>query len=198
MRRFLKSLRESATWNRDVSFVLKAVVYALLILAVLHAFKPVLAPDPRADEVKDFAYQITSMHAGDVIEKLQHVDGKPSMLVVYASWCGYCRRMMPDIVALMREQQFNHIHPVFLSVDKHFSELSSYLVHNDYHKLVTPYIIGDDETKHLATLLQSAGSGFDGNIPYLGIFDEHGRLVAEIEGVADKEGILRLLSRVNG
>ncbi|MDE3059532.1 MAG: redoxin family protein [Pseudomonadota bacterium] len=180
--------------SRDIRFLFNAAALALIVMAVLQAIQPYLAgPDPQAAQIEAFTYKIVPIPAQAVPPLLHKPDGRPVMLVVYASWCPYCRVMMPDIAHLMAEGEMDGVETVFLSRDQEIRPLAAYLIHQHYDALFTPYILS---TGPLPQLLQSMGSHFSGKIPYLAFFDGRGKLVAEFLGQADEPALRAALERV--
>ncbi len=180
--------------RKELHFILNAFVIALVVLAVMHTVKPYL--DPKVAEIAVLERQFVVMDADRVVDKLQSLSGKPTMLVVYASWCGYCRQMLPDIIALMRVGALDDFNSVFLSRDWEPKKLAAYLIHSEYERLVTPYLLAPKNDDALKLALARTGSQYSGGIPYVGYFDASGGLLGEFHGVAGKEELLASTRRI--
>lgn len=177
--------------SRDFQFLFNAIVYGLLALAILQAYGPYFFPDPKAEDIKAFNRKIIPIHPAEIPPLLQRTDGKPTMLVIYASWCTWCRKTMPEIVALVRKHRLDYLSPLFISVDERSDQLASYLVHQDYAGGFTPYRVQSALADGLPHALQRMGSQFEGGIPYIAFFDAQGKPVAEFLGMVDKDTLLK-------
>lgn len=54
------------------------------------------------------------------------LQGKVSVLVYWATWCGGCKKEIPDLVALREEFSEDQVFIVGLSVDKPYKDLQAY------------------------------------------------------------------------
>jgi thiol-disulfide isomerase/thioredoxin len=164
----------------------------LACLAILYViFTKVILVDhvietPQTQEFNKSIEFLTPLQIGEALQAKQ----KPTMLVVYASWCGYCKRMLPGVVELIRAGQLDFLAPVFVSLDTDARALSSYLVPRDFHKIMTPYVLKDHDIDGFEAFMKPSGSKFDGGIPYIAFFDPHGKLVEEFAGVVNKGELL--------
>jgi thiol-disulfide isomerase/thioredoxin len=170
-------------YDRDIKFVINTFVCGLLFIALLQAFGPYLGnPDAKRQQVIDTQAQIRAVSPADLPKLLARQDKKPVMLVMYASWCPYCRRLMPGLFDMIKAHELDNVVPVFISVDERRDFLAMYIVHAGYMGLYTPYIAPESLLK---PLLQ-AGSHYQEHIPYVGFFDGEGKSVAEFNGMVDK------------
>jgi thiol-disulfide isomerase/thioredoxin len=177
--------------NRDVNFLLNAVILTLIIMAVLHTIAPMVSPpDTKGPQVDAFTKELVPVRPMEMEKKLHNAEGKPSMLIVYASWCGYCRKLVPEVVSLIKDKKIDGKQVFLLSVDKEPADLSNYIVRNEYSGVFTPYIIQEGTSHELAGVLSVTGGSYKGGIPYIGFFNSDGKLVAETTGMVDKERLL--------
>lgn len=56
----------------------------------------------------------------------EELQGKVSVLVYWATWCGGCKKEIPDLVALRKEFSEDQVFMVGLSVDKPYKDLQAY------------------------------------------------------------------------
>lgn len=175
----------------DIDFLMRTLIYALLFLAIIHAFRPYLS-DSEAQltpqNVEELARQTKSMAPEDVASYLQ-TSARPTMLVVYASWCAYCKKMMPQIYSLWQDRKINGDQMLVVSRDSSVYSLSKYLLSSDLNKMLGTPIILKNGAASLTAALRPLGSGFDGGIPYIGFFDAGGKLEDEIMGYTSKSDV---------
>jgi thiol-disulfide isomerase/thioredoxin len=173
----------------DIAFLFNTFGFTLVLVAMLVVFQPYLEADYRIEEVKAVERQVIEIDPEGVV-KLIREKKKPVMLVAYASWCGFCRRLMPVATGLVREGRLEGIEPFFVSLDTEPRRFSKYLVHNDYHTVFFPYVVDHGLTRQISSAMKATGSRFDGAIPYTGFFDRHGRVVQEAVGMLSEDRLL--------
>lgn len=174
-------------YHRDLRFAFNALLLALVIMAVLQAVAPFLkSPDPRQQEIDAYRQRIVPLPASDVAYMLTPRDGKPVLLVLYASWCSYCRQTMPGVVDLLKNGRLDKVSPLFISLDYRAGDMASYLVHSGFTGF-TPYLLGRGDMKEV---LNQAGSGYRGQIPYIALFDQEGHRTREFFGSVNQAVIL--------
>jgi thiol:disulfide interchange protein len=168
----------------DIDFLMRTLVYSLMILALLHAFKPYFGEskaEPSYAEVEAFSQQVKLISPDEVSSYLNE-SARPTMLVVYASWCGYCRKVMPSIYNLWSQGKINGDQMLLVSIDKTIMDLSKYLLMNDMNSMLSTPIVLKNNGSGLSAALEMHGSGYDGGIPYIGFFAPGGKLITEIPG----------------
>jgi thiol-disulfide isomerase/thioredoxin len=179
--------------DRDLKFFITTIALGLLFIAFLQAFGMYLGkPDPQREEITAVWHRITHLPPDKVPALLQHADDKPVMLVIYASWCPYCKELMPEIIELMQHHQMDSVTPLFLSVDERADLLAAYLVHNNYQMFFTPYMAESG----LHSGLKGKVGHFNGHIPYIGFFDRQGQLITEFPGMVDKHTLLNTIDQL--
>jgi len=177
----------------DIRFLFNAVLISLTVMAIFFAFQPYMGETPNLDEVLKVERKIVYLEPNDVPQLLKARHGKPVMLVVYASWCPYCQKLMPILKDMMLNRQLDHVSPLFLSMDAQPRVFSKYLVAMGYDKLLPiPYIVDQSPVKRLSMSMEQTGSSYEGAIPYIGFFDENGKMLADNVGPMTGEFILKL------
>ncbi len=177
--------------KRDIWFVINAFTVGLVVLAVMHSLKPYFEPpDPMKPQIMDYAATLRVMEADAVPALLKSKNGKPTFMVLYASWCGYCRAKMPEIISLMREGKLAHVNMLFLSRDKSPMELSTYLVHSGFYTDIDPIIAKSNFLNPLNDALAVLGSEYRGSVPFMELYDAGGKAVRQIPHSSSKNEIL--------
>ncbi|MFO0388884.1 MAG: TlpA family protein disulfide reductase [Alphaproteobacteria bacterium] len=177
--------------QKDIWFVINAFAVGLIVLAVMHSIKPYLEPpDPLKPQIMDYATAIKVMEADAIPPLLKSKNGKPTLMVVYASWCPACRMKMPDIISLMREGKLAHVNMLFLSRDSSLMKLSEYLVHAGFYKDMDAYIAQSTALNPLDSALSELGSGYKGTVPFMELYDASGKAVRQIPHNSSKDAIL--------
>lgn len=173
----------------DIEFLMRAVVFSLMVMALLHAFTPYISDSKAAvsrAEVEDLARQTRLMTPEEVITYLQQ-STRPTMVVVYASWCRYCKELMPHIQELWSEGKIPGDQMLLISLDEHLDKLSTYLLENRFKEMLgVPIVINSPDKSDLAKALKPLGSSFTGGIPYIGFFGANAKVLEEIHGAVGK------------
>ncbi len=179
----------------DIRFLINTFAITLVIVGVIIAFQPYLEYEPRLEEVKHIESKIVTLEPQQVADMVTN-DKKPVMLVGYASWCYYCRQVMPTLVEMVRSHELDSVTPVFISLDDQPRKLSQYLVYHDYNTAFSPYVVDRGLFRRISSAMRATGSGFTGVIPYIGFFGRDGKLKAEVTGVVGKDKIIAMAQTV--
>jgi thiol-disulfide isomerase/thioredoxin len=181
---------------KDQKFLYWTLVGSLLFMAFLHILNPMIqppAPDaPPREKVVAVSEQIITIRASEVASLLRNDSGKSSLVFVYASWCAYCKQMMPDLVDLVRGNQLSQVNLLFLSVDNRKLQLATYIAQYGYEDTFTPYMVKGSAVNSLADVLKSVGGSYNGAIPYIASISSNGRLLGEDFGLITRSRILDL------
>jgi len=182
--------------TKDIDFLMRTLVYSLMILALLHAFKPYYgdtAAAPTSKEIAELSRKTTLIAPREVGDHLI-TSTRPTMLVLYASWCGYCKEVMPHIYELWKEGKINGDQMMVLSLDTQTNLLSDYLLTNNFNSMLgVPLMMKTGTGKTLRAVLRPTGSSHEGGIPYIGFFAPGGKLLQELPGVVQKHEIEAML-----
>lgn len=177
--------------RKDGQFVFNAFIIALVLMAIMHAFAPYMGlSQNKLQEISDLRRQLVVMGPQELEQKLVSMNAQPTLLVVYASWCKYCRQMMPGLMEMLRNGEMEGVNVIFLSKDRSGEDLAPYLVRNDYHRLVTPYVERGEESGEIRQMLQAKGSAYRGSIPFVLVFDAQGRWLFDLPGISDRNRLL--------
>lgn len=122
------------------------------------------------------AMELSASQIASVIDKAK---GKRAAVFIYASWCPYCRKTMPDIIKIAQEHKGQVI---TIAVDQDNDTLKRYLDKNFGAELpFTP--IRWDRSDILARPLARFGIKPGNGIPFTALLDEY--------GYVHKQGVLQ-------
>ncbi len=181
--------------------VKEAIISVLVIVLFAVAFEkpfPILSVrliTPRSvteAEVQQYAEQIELIPT-EKIEKSLKESGNPTLVIIYTSWCPYCKKLMNNVASLRNEGKIKGINLLPLSVDKQKTPLSRYVLERGYDQFFTPYMMDSNTVKEFGNTIIAKGGYFDTAIPYSIIFDRNGNLVESIRGSMDKDLLLSKL-----
>ena len=185
--------------QKDTQFLFNTFVISLLVMALLFAFEPYIETnvDPKKEIIAQLDHQIVTIYPADLNKFVKSESGKPVMLVMYASWCGYCKKVMPFLVDMVKNHEIDMVDTKFVSIDDQPRLLSRYLVHKEYDNVFTPYRLSRDLLRgSYADFIYSSGSHFRGSIPYIGFFDKQGKLISDASGVVEKDDVMGVIKAI--
>ena len=147
------------------------------------------AQAPISAEAQAYAAELPRLEVEDLLTQIQ-TSQRPTLLVLYASWCPYCRQHLP----MMLEVQTAHekrIEVIFASVDQQPGALAAYLLQAFPSAPFTPYVLANPPA--MAAYIRASGGDFQGGIPYTALLDADGRVVAQRRGSVGRAGIEEML-----
>lgn len=107
-----------------------------------------------------------------IVEHIQRKAGRRAVFI-YASWCGFCRAVMPSFIAM---EQSNPGSVIAISIDQDPERLISYM--NQYANLPFHLIVWD-RTENLGTQLGRLGIKPSNAIPFVALLDEKSKVVRQ-------------------
>lgn len=143
--------------------VYKALI-ALLVLGCLTA----LPPEAAALE------KTYTVPPGKIVEYINRQPGK-RLVLIYASWCPYCRQIMPAVMDLARVRKSSVI---AISIDRDRDSLIEYLNNFDdvpFHALIAKETSKGELVRNLNAIGIQPGKG----IPFIAVLDEKGAVAAQ-------------------
>lgn len=174
----------------DIRFLINTFAITLVLFAIIATFQPYLENEPKLEDVKRIESRIVTLEPTQLAAMLK--SEKPVMLVAYASWCPYCREIMPIVAQMIRNHELDGVTPLFVSLDVEPRPLSRYLVHGGYDKIFSPYVVDHGLSRRISTAMEPSGSHFSGVIPYIGFFDKNGIVQAESVGVVNRSRLMAM------
>lgn len=118
--------------------------------------------------------------------KLADYRGKVVVLDIWATWCGYCVREIPELVSLQKEATVKKLplQLIGVSVDRDNNDVKSFL---KTQNIPYPIAMGDD--KSLKTFGSIPG------IPVKIIINKQGMIVDKIIGATDKDTLMKRVDK---
>lgn len=136
------------------------------------------------------AVEFTWRDGGKLISFSEATHGKVVLLNVWATWCGPCRREIPDLIAIAREMGQKGVIVLGISVDKDDAKVQT--VKTFVEKSGIPYvnIVDSDDWK-----IADAYGGIP-SVPATFIIDRKGNVVQRLVGKRDKAEFVTALQKV--
>src|SRR5581483_10061892 len=120
-------------WDKDIAFALKAFLAAAFVMLALRLAYPNNF-DKDSAEASRLAQRIEQISPGGLRSQLLAAKGKSAVVMFYASWCPYCRTMMPEVTALLKGAR-QPVTPIFISIDSSPKHLAQYLTSHGYDQI---------------------------------------------------------------
>lgn len=140
-----------------------------------HAENGCQQPDPdqalRSIQVNDIP-TLVSAHKGCVV-----------LLELYASWCGTCTQIAPEVSAMVSRLQPKGLVPVGASVDSSKGALLAW--RQTYAREYAPVIVEDWTLQHLREAFTAMDVSFQDALPLFVLFDKEGNAVMHLSEPSD-------------
>ncbi len=119
----------------------------------------------------------------------------PTLVIVFASWCPYCKKLMPEVISLANEKKEN-LNVLAVSIDEDPSAIRSYVSSLPSLPPFTVHVNGtDNERSVVQAFLYKNKFNFTGAIPYMAIFHK-GKPIQQLGGYVEKSVLTQLLSNI--
>lgn len=117
----------------------------------------------------------------------------PTLVFTFASWCPYCKKLLPSIVAIAHER-----HPglriAAISVDESGEDLKKFLQLHPGLGFPVYHVANASQKSEYKSVLTDLGGAFDGGIPYTALY-KGGRLLEEVHGAVAKSELDTLIGK---
>jgi thiol-disulfide isomerase/thioredoxin len=125
-------------------------------------------------------YDIKMLDGGQVRVKDFVGNGKVTLVNIWATWCGPCRREIPDLVALRKKFKDEEIEVVGLTVEEPEKEPDVRIFAKQYS---INYKIGFSPGDVFFLFNQANGGNPRAPIPQSFVFDKNGKLIDSVVGM---------------
>lgn len=207
MRGFLKRIfcggcKDEKKRRDGWTFIFNTFAFSLIVMAVLISVEPYLDYDnPDLADIVAVERSLQFHEASDIpqlIARTYETEQKPVMLVLYASWCSVCKKMMPGLVGMKEEGAFDKVAPLFVAMPDQPRILSKYLFYSNYYNSYELHAMQSTMLNRIKPVLQGLGSEYVGAIPYVGFYGKDAKVIAEFSGLMDKQAVLDLMEKAAG
>ena len=123
-------------------------------------------------------------------KKLSDYKGKVILLNFWATWCGPCKRELPDLSQLARDLNGKDFKLIGVSVDENPVALENFL-----KNIPLSYTVLSEPASILYGKYMSATGGTDNVIPQTYIIDKNGKVVETLIGSRNKEDFLKIINK---
>ena len=119
----------------------------------------------------------------------------PTLMIVFTSWCPFCKKLLPEIVSLANERG-EKLNVVAISFDEDPTAIRGYISSLPQLPPFTVYNHSSDNERSLVqAFLFKNKMNFTGAIPFMGIF-QGGEAKQQIGGFVEKSVLTEMLGRI--
>lgn len=116
----------------------------------------------------------------------------PTIMLVFTSWCPFCKKLFPEIVSLSAERG-DRLNVVAISIDEDPNAIRTYISSLPTMPSFPVYSHAtDNERSLIQAFLYRNKLNFSGGIPYMAIFKK-GKAVQQIGGFVEKKVLTDML-----
>ncbi len=193
--------------------VLNIMLVLVVILYVMGKF--LATPEERAKELESTAAEAfqtvgsapeassTPPASSSYVKAIPYVDtdlqiilnrpGEPVLMLAFTSWCPYCKKLFPDVIALAKEMRPG-LQVVAVSIDEDPDKLDAFM--RQHPDIDFPVYIASNERERntFRRLLADKSITFEGGIPFMALLKD-GALKEEVRGAVPKVTLRSLVEK---
>lgn len=140
-----------------------------------HTVAEVVAVEARTDRVPNFSWKDST---GKTVD-LDAYRGKVTLINFWATWCGPCRRELPDLVALSREMADRNVRIIGVSTDRGANVVDDVQAFVDAQGIPYPVVISNENLEEAFGNIRALPTSF--------VVNADGKIVQTFIGMRSKE-----------
>lgn len=136
----------------------------------------------RSDKVPNFSWKDNS---GNVVE-FDAFRGKVTLINFWATWCGPCKKELPDLIALDRELSARGVKIIGISVDRGSNIVDDVRTFVREHDIPYQIIVANDDLEEAFNNIRMIPTSF--------LVDADGKIVQTLVGQRTKESLSQTIT----
>lgn len=140
-----------------------------------HTVAEVIAVQARGDKVPNFSWKDST---GKTVD-LDAYRGKVTLVNFWATWCGPCRRELPDLVALSRELAGRDVRIIGVSTDRGANVIEDVQTFVDAQGIPYQVVISNEDLEEAFGNIRALPTSF--------VINADGKIVQSFMGMRSKE-----------
>lgn len=123
-----------------------------------------------------YSYEIKEIPPQEFKNILTNEPNKIKLLYFFTSWCGICKKILPEVVHMHNAYDRDKLEVLFISLDDNDEILKKYL--NSFKQLdIKVFRINQDDPRKVLKGMQEAGIIYHGSIPHFTLINSSGEIV---------------------
>ncbi len=132
---------------------------------------------------------VPPISAAEIAQFIDNTNHSPALLLIYASWCPYCKRYIDVINEIIQQNQ--NLQILAISIDDNVQDVLDFLATKQNLKFNTKIYTGN---RNISYIISQYGGHFSGGVPYTAIL-QNSKITAQIFGYSNKDNILRIIHK---
>jgi peroxiredoxin len=131
----------------------------------------------RADKIPNFSWKD---NAGNVVD-FDTYHGKITLINFWATWCGPCKKELPDLVAISRELSGRGVKVIGISVDRGSNIIDDVRTFVQEHDIPYQVVVANDDLEEAFNNIRMIPTSF--------LVDADGKIIQTLVGQRTKESL---------
>lgn len=124
------------------------------------------------------------IQATKLSDVIKEKSAKKKLVVIYTTWCPYCKRQMPELAKLASDDTARNLQIILVALDGDENKVRQFLARYNIAG-ARNYLISEETRQSMPSVMFSHQAAFDGSIPYGALFDEEGNIIKQYKGFVD-------------